>query len=118
MNDLRLTITGPMDEIEALELFCRKSGVHTERGLVSSYAGVAVSALALHAIGSFDVLAQCLATYGTAHKPSLKVTYFITGKGQQAVKDYTFDAMAEVLRKTQELHFERDHGGNPARPRA
>src|SRR5271169_3247579 len=111
MADIRLTITGPTGVMEELDQFFRKSGVLTESGLVSSYEGVAVTVFGLHAVGSLDVLAQCIAAYGNANKPSLKASYFIPGKGPQILKDFPFKAVAEVLRKTQELHIERDNPG-------
>ena len=108
MEDFRLTVTGATDEVEELEQYLRKCGVVTEHGLVSSYEGVAVSVFALYAIGTLEVLAQCVADHGSAKKPRLKVSYFISGKGQRTFKDYTFAEVAEVLRATRELHIERE----------
>jgi hypothetical protein len=108
MEDFRLTITGPDAEMEELEQYCRKCGVLTEHGLVSSYAGVAISVYAVHAIGRQEVLAQCIADFANTKKSAFKVTYFISGKGHQTIKKCTFEAVAEILGKTRELHFEAE----------
>ena len=108
MEDFRLTLTGPTDEMEELDQHLRKCGILTEHGLVSSYEGVAVSVFALHAIGRLEVLAQCIAEYGNAKKPRLKVSCFISGEGHRTLTDYTFAEVAEVLHATRELHIERE----------
>jgi hypothetical protein len=108
MEDIRVTVSGSAQEMDELERFCRKHGVMTERGFISAYDGVAVSVLALHAIASFDVLAQCIAAYGAIPGAPLRVSYFVPGKGNRVVEDYSVETVAEVLRQTQELSFERE----------
>jgi hypothetical protein len=111
MEDIRVTVTGSEQEMDELETFCRKQGVMTERGLISAYDGVAVSVFALHAIARFEVLAQCIAAYGALRATRLRVSYVVPGKGRLTVTDYGFKAVAEVLRQTQELSFDRDGQG-------
>jgi hypothetical protein len=106
VNEFRVTLTGAADLLDTLETLFRTCGVATERGFVSSYDGVAVSAPALHAVASRDVLAQCISTYGMGRRVSRKVTYFVPEKGSLFVRDYSFNAIAEVLGQTQELCLE------------
>lgn len=119
MEEFRLTITGAPTEIDALEGFCRERGVTTERGLVQVYEGIAVTVFALHVIGPFEVLAQCIAAYGANQKPPLKASYSVPKHGQRVVGDYSFEAVARVLRETGRLHFDRDNEEtrNAAKPR-
>ena len=113
MDDFRVTVTGSAQEMDELERFCRKHGVVTERGLLSSYEGVAVTVFALHAIGSFNVVAQCIAEYGAAQGPGLKMSYVVPGKGHMKPAGYSFKAIAEVLRETQQLTFDRESEDAP-----
>jgi hypothetical protein len=108
MNEFRVTLTGSADLLDALETLFRTCGVVTERGVVSSYDRVAVSAPAVHAVASRDVLARCISAYGVGQKAPHKVTYFLPGKGFHTVKDYSFNAIAEVLGQTEELCLEYD----------
>jgi hypothetical protein len=110
MEDYRVTITGSTEEIEVLEQLWRSNGVATKRGIVSSYEGVAVTAFAIHATAPLEFLAQCIAAYGTVQGSPLTVSYFVPGKGRRIIKDYSLEAVADVLRQTQELCFERDNG--------
>jgi hypothetical protein len=105
MNEFRVTVTGSADLLDGLETIFRTCGVVTERGMVSSYDGVAVSAPALHATASRDALARCISAYGIGQNTPYRVTYFVPGKGSQIVKDYSFKAIAEVLGQTEELCF-------------
>ena len=108
MEDFRVTVTSSAQELDELERFCHRQGVVTERGLVSAYDGVAVSVFGLHAIGTFEVLAQCIAAYGAVQGSKLKVSYVVPGRGRLVAKDYSFKAIAKVLRQTQQLSFDRD----------
>ena len=118
MEEFRLAVTGATDEIEALEEFCRQYGVMTECRVVSAYEGVAVTVPALHLLGRFEVLAQCIAAYGTTQKPPLKASYFVPQKGHRTVGDYSFEAVAGALRETDQLQLDRDSLGTDSGPRA
>jgi hypothetical protein len=108
MEEFRLAITGAAGELDALEEFCREYGVATERGLVPAYEGIAVSGFALHVIGRFEVLAQCIAAYGKQNPP-LTASYCAPKKGHRVIGDYSFEAVARALHETGQLHFDRDN---------
>ena len=107
MEDFRVTVTGAPEELDELERFCSGRGIMTERGIVSAYDGVAVSGFALHATARLDVLAEGIAAYGAGQQPALRVRYFVPGRGNLIIADYSVATVAEVLRQTQELSFDR-----------
>jgi hypothetical protein len=106
MEDLRLTVTGSSEEMDMLEEFCRRYGVATERGVVSVYEGVAVTIFAVYITARLDVLSQCLAAYRNTRTAALKLTYYAPGKGTLVMEDFSPEAVAEVLRATDQLHVE------------
>jgi hypothetical protein len=86
--------------VDALEQFCRQTGLSTERGLVSGYEGVAVTLFAVYIIAGLEVVARCLAGYHTTRQPSPKVTYFTQATGNVVVQDFSPEGIAKVLRTT------------------
>jgi hypothetical protein len=106
MEDFRLTITGSSEEMDVLDQFCRKYGVATTRGVVSAYEGVAVTLFAVYITARPDILCQCLAAYRVTRKASLKVTYYVSGKGTLVFQDFSPDGVAALLRATDQLHVE------------
>jgi hypothetical protein len=106
MDVLRLTITGSSDEIDLLEQFGRQYGLSFERGVVSSYEGMAITLIALHFTAPVEILAQFLAAYHAARQAPLRGTYFLPGKGEVFVRDFTLTGIAAVLRLTAQLHLE------------
>jgi hypothetical protein len=106
MNDFRVTLTGPAYLLDALEAVFRTCGIATERGLESSYDGVAVSVPALYAVASREVLARCISAHRLQEKAPHKVTYFVSGKGSRVIQDYSAPAIAAALAQAQHLSYE------------
>jgi hypothetical protein len=106
MEDFRLTVTGSSEEVDALEQFCRKYGVATERGVVSACEGVAVIEFAVYITARFDVVCQCISAYLDVRKAPLKVTYSAPGKGTLVMEDFSPEGVAHIMRATDQLHVE------------
>jgi len=106
MDQFRLTVTGSSEEMDVLEAFCRDYGVATERGVLSTYEGIAVTLFAVYITAAIEIVSQCIAAYHTARAAPLRVTYFVPGQGTVVAKDFSLNGVTQTLRATNQLHIE------------